>query len=220
MQSLYVKLRMVKLAQIFFTNEINSIVFHFFRPFNYLIPNSKNYALCDSKQSQLDKIKLLLSSHEQYGKQAIDYVVKSDSPIGDYSTDNSSNMDIPKRPHCDLKNGVFLRKSLSEDEYSEERKIDPYKKLESLNLLKLISFNVHESPDTPNSSRNSSVKKLMEKTIINDGLQKFESNSCSHLGPFNFRMLLRSTDHAPTESLRKRKIIFTSRFPADKNLKF
>lgn len=193
----------------------------FCRPFNYLIPNSKNFELNDSKKSQLEsKIKLLLSSHEHFGKNALDYVVKTNNGMSDGIAENNLVNSNMKRFHCDLKNGVFLRKTVSEDEYSEpEKKLDPYKKLESLNLLKLISFNVHDNLDSPNSSRNSSVKKLMEKSIINDGIQKFDNNTCSHLGPYNFRMLLRSTDYAPTESLRKRKIIFTSRFP-DKNLKF
>lgn len=55
---------------------------------------------------------------------------------------------------------------------------------------------------------------VIEESIINNGLKRYKSPECSsaHLGPFNFRILLRSTGHAdlPTESLRKRKLVLSS----------
>ncbi|KAG5679675.1 hypothetical protein PVAND_009229 [Polypedilum vanderplanki] len=74
--------------------------------------------------------------------------------------------------------------------------------------------------ETLDYKTNKKKDKSIEESIINDGLKRYEdSQNNSHLGPFNFRMLLRSTEFAPTESLRKRKIVFTSMCP-DKNLKF
>lgn len=73
--------------------------------------------------------------------------------------------------------------------------------------------------ETLDYKTNRKKDKSIEESIISDGLKRYESPSNSHLGPFNFRMLLRPTGQAPTESLRKRKIVFTSMCP-DKNLKF
>ena len=77
-----------------------------------------------------------------------------------------------------------------------------------------------ETLDYKTNSNSKKRDKSVEESIISNGLKRYDtSNNSSHLGPFNFRMLLRSTEHAPTESLRKRKIVFTSVCP-DKNLKF
>ena len=61
----------------------------------------------------------------------------------------------------------------------------------------------------------------IERSIIKSGLKNFTERAQNDSGPFNFRLLLKPTILPPTESLRKRKLIFTSspHIP-DKNIKF
>lgn len=82
-----------------------------------------------------------------------------------------------------------------------------------------------EKQDNSGSSKSSSLSNKsvdsMEQSIIMSGLQNSDNQTNSYLGPFNFRKLLRPTGVAPTESLRKRKMILPhekSPLP-DKNLK-
>lgn len=82
-----------------------------------------------------------------------------------------------------------------------------------------------EKQDNSSSSKSSSLSNKsvdsMEQAIILNGLKNSDNQTNSYLGPFNFRKLLRPTGIAPTESLRKRKMIIlnTSSPPPDKNLK-
>lgn len=87
--------------------------------------------------------------------------------------------------------------------------------------------NIHEKAENSSSSKSSSLSNKsidsMEQAIIMNGLKNCDNQTNSYLGPFNFRKLLKPTalSIAPTESLRKRKMIIlnTSSPPPDKNLK-
>lgn len=114
-------------------------------------------------------------------------------------------------------------------------------KLKNFNLSKYLNIDVKsESPcdnndgtsknsaekqDNSGSSKSSSLSNKsvdsMEQAIIMSGLKNSDNQTNSYLGPFNFRKLLRPTVIAPTESLRKRKMVLPhdkSPLP-DKNLK-
>lgn len=112
-------------------------------------------------------------------------------------------------------------------------------KLKNFNLSKYLNIDVKSSSPVDNtsfddkrnsdkqdnSSKSSSLSNKsvdsMEQAIIKNGLKNSDNQTNSYLGPFNFRKLLRPTGIAPTESLRKRKMIIlnTSSPPPDKNLK-
>lgn len=108
-------------------------------------------------------------------------------------------------------------------------------KLKNFNLSKYLNIDIKSpSPDSKNngdkqdnssSSKSSSLSNKsidsMERNIILNGIKNSEdeTNSLSYLGPFNFRKLLKPTGTAPTESLRKRKMITSSPASHDKNLK-
>lgn len=82
-----------------------------------------------------------------------------------------------------------------------------------------------DKQDNSSSSKSSSLSNKsvdsMEQAIIMNGLNNSDNQTSSYLGPFNFRKLLKPTGIAPTESLRKRKMVIlnTSSPPPDKNLK-
>lgn len=114
-------------------------------------------------------------------------------------------------------------------------------KLKNFNLSKYLNIDVKsaspventsfddkgssDKQDNSGSSKSSSLSSKsidsMEQAIIRNGLKNSDNQTNSYLGPFNFRKLLRPTGVAPTESLRKRKMIIlnTSSPPPDKNLK-
>lgn len=117
-------------------------------------------------------------------------------------------------------------------------------KLKNFNLSKYLNIDVKSASPVDNASFDSGIDKRnsdkqdnsssskssslsnksvdsVEEAIIRNGLKNSESQTNSYLGPFNFRKLLRPTGVAPTESLRKRKMIIlnTSSPPPDKNLK-
>lgn len=111
-------------------------------------------------------------------------------------------------------------------------------KLKHFNLSKYLNIDVKSaSPiDIPaadksgsdkqdSSSKSSSLSNKsidsMEQAIIMNGIKNSDNQTNSYLGPFNFRKLLRPTGIAPTESLRKRKMVIlnTSSPPPDKNLR-
>lgn len=122
--------------------------------------------------------------------------------------------------------------------------VDSSGKLKNFNLSKYLNIDVKSSSpvdnssfhvaidkrngdkqDTSSSSKSSSLSNKsvdsMEQAIIMNGLKNSDNQTNSYLGPFNFRKLLRPTGIAPTESLRKRKMIIlnTSSPPPDKNIK-
>lgn len=111
-------------------------------------------------------------------------------------------------------------------------------KLKNFSLSKYLNIDVKSaSPiDIPNGDKSGSDKQdnsskssslsnksidSMENQIIMNGLNNSDNQTNSYLGPFNFRKLLRPTGIAPTESLRKRKMVIlnTSSPPPDKNLR-
>ena len=122
--------------------------------------------------------------------------------------------------------------------------LDSSGKLKNFNLSKYLNIDVKsaspvdntsfdlvidkrnsDKQDNSSSSKSSSLSNKsvdsMEQAIIRNGLKNSDNQTNSYLGPFNFRKLLRPTGIAPTESLRKRKMIIlnTSSPPPDKNLK-
>lgn len=119
------------------------------------------------------------------------------------------------KTHCGIQNGVYINN------------FDKLNDLKSnLNFPTTKEFNDDKCNISSKSSSTSSNRSNMsiERSIIKSGLKNFNdsNSSTNHLGPFNFRLLLKPTDHLPpTESLRKRKLIFTSspHIP-DKNIKF
>lgn len=105
-------------------------------------------------------------------------------------------------------------------------------KLKNFNLSKYLNIDMKPSSNSPkvesekqdHSSKSSSLSNKSidsERAIIMNGLKNSDSQTNSYLGPFNFRKLLRPTGNAPTESLRKRKLVVrnNSSPPPDKNLK-
>lgn len=118
------------------------------------------------------------------------------------------------KTHCGIQNGVYI---------NNFDKLDHKSHLNFQILTKeLNDDNRNGSSQSSTSSNRSNMS--IERSIIKSGLRNFSdtNSSSNHLGPFNFRLLLKPTDHLPpTESLRKRKLIFTSspHIP-DKNIKF
>lgn len=116
-------------------------------------------------------------------------------------------------------------------------------KLKNFNLSKYLNIDVKSASPVDNTSFEAAIDKRnsdkqdnssskssslsnksvdsMEQAIIKNGLKNCDNQTNSYLGPFNFRKLLRPTGIAPTESLRKRKMVIlnTSSPPPDKNLK-
>lgn len=64
-----------------------------------------------------------------------------------------------------------------------------------------------QNPEYENLNANA-AKRNMEQ------LKMLSSSNSSYLGPYNFRKFLKSTKNLPTESLRKRKLIFESLYSA------
>lgn len=121
---------------------------------------------------------------------------------------------------------------------TQEIDVNSSGKLKHFNLSKYLNIDVKSaSPiDIPaadksgsdkqdSSSKSSSLSNKsidsMEQAIIMNGIKNSDNQTNSYLGPFNFRKLLRPTGIAPTESLRKRKMVIlnTSSPPPDKNLR-
>lgn len=141
---------------------------------------------------------------------------------------NENTQQIIKTSHCGIQNGIYINnfdkaKNMSKlisDKISNSSSSTPTKEL---NHTDNENYRNHISSKSSTSSNRSNMS--IERSIIKTGLRNFASptnSTSSHLGPFNFRLLLRPTDHLPpTESLRKRKLIFTSspHIP-DKNIKF
>lgn len=133
--------------------------------------------------------------------------------------------------------------SFAEIENKKYQEIDENSsgKLKNFNLSKYLNIDIkspspHDSSPTPDdkstdkrdacgSSKSSSLSNKsidsMEQAIIMNGLKNSDNQTNSYLGPFNFRKLLRPTGLAPTESLRKRKMVIlnNSSPPPDKNLR-
>lgn len=130
------------------------------------------------------------------------------------------------KTHCGIHNGVYINNF---DKINNNEKYYGDKISNSSTPTKEIistKDSNHMSSKSSVSSNRSNMS--IERSIIKSGLMNFASttnsnnSNSSHLGPFNFRLLLKPTDHLPpTESLRKRKLIFTSspHIP-DKNIKF
>lgn len=132
--------------------------------------------------------------------------------------------------------------SFAEIEKKTNQEIDVHSsgKLKHFNLSKYLNIDVKsaspidipaanksgsDKQDGSGSSKSSSLSNKsvdsMEQAIIMNGLKNSDNQTNSYLGPFNFRKLLRPTGIAPTESLRKRKMVIlnTSSPPPDKNLR-
>lgn len=141
---------------------------------------------------------------------------------------NNENTQIIKT-HCGIQNGVYIN-NFDKIKNKEKAYTDKFSNMSTSSTpTKEITYTDHENM-RHNMSSKSSVSSnrsnmSIERSIIKSGLMNFAStatSSSSHLGPFNFRLLLKptATEHL-TESLRKRKLIFTSspHIP-DKNIKF
>lgn len=156
-----------------------------------------------------------------------------------------------KKTRCAIQNGVYVFHNASSNGSSltsfaeiENKKVNhdievnSSGKLKNFNLSKYLNIDVKsaspidiatdksgsgsDKQDTSSKSSSLSNKSIdsVEQAIISHGLKNADEQN-SYLGPFNFRKLLRPTDIAPTESLRKRKMIIlnNSSPPPDKNIK-
>lgn len=154
-----------------------------------------------------------------------------------------------KKTRCAIQNGVYVFHNASSNGSSltsfaeiENKKVNhdievnSSGKLKNFNLSKYLNIDVKSaspidiatggsgSDKQDSSSKSSSLSNKsidsVEQAIISNGLKNSDEPN-SYLGPFNFRKLLRPTEIAPTESLRKRKMIIlnTSSPPPDKNIK-
>jgi hypothetical protein len=149
-----------------------------------------------------------------------------------------------KKTRCAIQDGVYVFHNISSvgSSLTSFAEIENHKKvsqdidngsgkLKNFNLSKYLNIDVKsasrdktsaDKQDNSCSSKSSSLSNKsidsMERNIILNGLKNSEDETNSYLGPFNFRKLLKPTRMAPTESLRKRKMI-TSSPPPDKNLK-
>lgn len=128
---------------------------------------------------------------------------------------NHSDENHQIKTHCGIHNGVYINNF---DKLSDNKSNSNFSS--STKEINDDSRNISSKSSSTSSNRSNMS---IERSIINSGLKRFaDNNSSNHLGPFNFRLLLKPTDHLPpTESLRKRKLIFTSspHIP-DKNIKF
>jgi hypothetical protein len=140
-----------------------------------------------------------------------------------------------KKPRCIMQNGIFNNTgsgftSFAEIEYRKNSinnsARDEIKKVKSNNSSSKIPKSINNFIENSNASSKSSINSTksnlsIERSIIYNGMKEHSHVAAtSSQGPFNFRMLLRSTEHAPTDSLRKRKLILVSSPHPDKNLKF
>lgn len=115
--------------------------------------------------------------------------------------------------HCGIQNGVYI---------NNFDKLNDHKSSSNFSILTKELNDESRNASSKSSTSSNRSNMSIERSIIKGGLKKFSDTNSSHLGPFNFRLLLKPTDHLPpTESLRKRKLIFTSspHIP-DKNIKF
>ncbi|CRL04515.1 CLUMA_CG017591, isoform A [Clunio marinus] len=129
---------------------------------------------------------------------------KKNSPDIDVHTNN-------KLKHFNLSSylNMDLKSSSSHDNESQRSSDD------KSSIDKQTRRSSSKSSSLSNKSNDS-----VEKAIILNGLRNSEEKTNSYLGPFNFRKLLKPTGVAPTESLRKRKMILLNTSPPpDKNLK-
>lgn len=153
-----------------------------------------------------------------------------------------------KKTRCAIQDGIYVfhnansvGSSLTSFAEMENKKgnheieLSSSGKLKHFNLSKYLNIDVKsgsptdksssDKQDNSSSSKSSSLSNKsidsMEQAIIKNGLRNTDNQTNSDLGPFNFRKLLRPTGIAPTESLRKRKMIIlnTSSPPPDKNQK-
>jgi hypothetical protein len=151
-----------------------------------------------------------------------------------------------KKTRCSIQDGVYVFQnansvgsSLTSFAEMEQKKVvtneidvNSNGKLKNFSLSKYLNIDIKSTSPTDkgsdkqdNSSKSSSLSNKsvdsMEQAIIMNGLKNSDEQQSSYLGPFNFRKLLKPTGVAPTESLRKRKMIIlnTSSPPPDKNLK-
>lgn len=153
-----------------------------------------------------------------------------------------------KKTRCAIQDGVYVFHNTSSvgssltsfaeieshKKVNQEIDVNSSGKLKNFNLSKYLNIDVKSaSPDiktnvdkqeNSSSSKSSSLSNKsidsMERNIILNGLKNSEDQSNSYHGPFNWRQLLKPTGIAPTESLRKRKMITSSTSPSpDKNLK-
>lgn len=151
---------------------------------------------------------------------------------------------LEKKNRCSIKNGIYVLQNTSSTgssltSFAEIQDAPSSGKQKHFNLSKYLNIDIistsHESSEADknssdkqgNSSKSSSLSNKsvdsMEQAIIMNGLKNSENQTNSYLGPFNFRKLLKPTEMAPTESLRKRKMVILHTSPTpppDKNLKF
>lgn len=148
-----------------------------------------------------------------------------------------------KKARCAIQNGMYVMQNSSSNGSSltsfaeiENQKASNDSKFKNFSLSKYLNIDIkspspidkssnsgsdkHECSSKSSSLSNKSVDS-MEQAIILNGIKNSENQTNSYLGPFNFRKLLKPTGMAPTESLRKRKMIIlnTSSPPPDKNQK-
>lgn len=154
-----------------------------------------------------------------------------------------------KKTRCAIQDGIYVfhntssvGSSLTSFAEIENKKINnvdvnSHGKLKNFNLSKYLNIDVksashdistekstsdkHDHSSKSSSLSNKSIDSMeQEQNIILNGLKNSDDQN-SYLGPFNFRKLLKPSGIAPTESLRKRKMIIinTSSPPPDKNLK-
>lgn len=152
---------------------------------------------------------------------------------------------LEKKTRCAIEDGVYVFHNTSSvgssltsfaeienKKASQEIDVSSNSKLKHFNLSKYLNIDVksvspenqfdkssHFKQENSSSSKSSS---LSNKSV--DSMEQFrhsDNQANSYLGPFNFRKLLKPTGIAPTESLRKRKMVIlnNSSPPPDKNLK-
>lgn len=205
--------------------------------FNYLNPSPTQLSIL-SKNSDCSK-KTLQEFQEEQRKMQIKFineknkdkknkkqksrkeVIKEDIIIYPHDKTKESNHSDENhqiiKTHCGIQNGVYINNF---DKLNDHKSNSNF--LNSTKGLNHDNRNNNSSKSSSTSSNRSNMS--IERSIIKSGLRNFSdsNSSTNHLGPFNFRLLLKPTDHLPpTESLRKRKLIFTS-YPhiPDKNIKF
>lgn len=213
--------------------------------FNYLKPSPTQLSLI-SKSSEGSK-KSLQEFQEEQRKMQIKFIndknkekknkkpkskremaILKEDIILNHKSQQRNNENSHIKTHCGIHNGVYINNfdKIKNNEKSYSDKLSNIST--SSTPTKEINYSDYENRHNMSSKSSVSSNRsnmTIEKAIIKSGLMNFAStttSSSSHLGPFNFRLLLKPTEHLPpTESLRKRKIIFTSspHIP-DKNIKF